>query len=171
MLVFLVILASVGEPVRITVDLQLPIPECEPELLVWGETSWPTDKTIIIRKADYPGGVVIPTESSCRLSRWLCVTWKVACDKKWINIWGIRHTAPKDSTYEETRRHFIFIEAGSYYWFETDPIHCTIESHPTALGDLDGDCWTTPADVAILAKLKAWNRLKVFQAIQNEWPR
>lgn len=145
--------------------LDLPIPMCVPELFgVNGNRplTYPEDHPLVFHFADEPVRLIVA--SSCRGERWICLYWNVQCDSECVWATGGR-TARKDEVGEDA----ILFAAPLRCWGMTDQVTCRIAYWPSSLGDMDGDCETTPLDFQILVRAKNWNRLRVFADVQNEW--
>lgn len=162
----LALILAVGPWIDIHAELNLPIPICVPELVgVNGSRplTYPEDHPLVFHFADEP--VRLFVQSSCRADRWLCVTWRVQCDSDCVWAAGGRTVGKNETRVDDS----MLFTAPLRCWSRVEQVVCRVEYHPSALGDMDGNCESDFADVQLLAVSRAWNRLRIFAYLQNEW--
>lgn len=165
------LLVAIAPYVDLAVRLDLPIPECIPELIGVNEKTPPYSHLdpLIFYFADSAARIIvapmrIKVESTCREPRWICLDYSVTCDNECV--WG---SSGRTKQRGETGDDEIILTAPMRCWDVTEPIVCRFEWHPSSLADMDGDCATTENDANMIRASRAPNRLRVWGELMKEW--
>lgn len=157
--------------VDIRAELNLPIPMCEPVLLIdppvttftfWEPTA---EEWFYVR-------------SSCSTVR--PVRWEIKCDNSCLDVFPTQGITPyamtqKFDDYSLTTRwdsRSIHIRPTDLCAVGFQLVKCQVTWTPCPQADMDRSCYLDRADIAALSASPARNRLEVFAHLQNGrlWP-
>ena len=140
---------------RISVDLRIEKPwtMCVPVLLV--EPASP--KFTFHHRTDFER---VWFRGTCERP---CVRWAMTCPE------GVIEEVPSHGIVCEEWRFFPLQPLFTNFIAGSHPVTCELSWEPCPQGDVTGDCEVDLEDVKTLAASDAWNRLQVFQYVQEDW--